>query len=242
MTRTPRRRDRAFTLLELLVSIGLIALLVVAMATFLADALRVRARVGTSIERAVSADAALSEIERALETCVVDDPILGVGVRGSSDSIEVLRAGMSAWRLGVGDAERAFEPIELLRVSFDAAAKRVTLARGDDQPVTLPGEIGRARFRYHDGERWSDSFDSVAAGRLPVAVEVAVWFVQPDAGAPEIPDAGEAAPERDRGLDRAVEAGEDEAVVDPPDRRRVIAVPDAAADPDASGTAAGGGR
>ena len=32
------------------------------------------------------------------------------------------------------------------------------------------------RFRYYDGTRWLESFDSLQEGRLPIAVEVMVWF------------------------------------------------------------------
>ncbi|MBL9147971.1 MAG: prepilin-type N-terminal cleavage/methylation domain-containing protein [Phycisphaerae bacterium] len=235
MTRTRARGPRGFTLLELLVSIGLVALLVAAMAAFLNDALRIRARIGDSIERGVSADAAIDEIERALQTCVVDDGALGVGVRGSATQLDILHAGIAAWRLGSEDPERAFAPLERLTVSFDEGGRRLLLARGNGPLSPLPGEIGRVRFRYHDGTRWSNSFDSGNAERLPLAVEVSIWFrVAEDrtaAAAPEVAaaDAGDA--ETDTGADTATAddalAEEDDERGPAPDRRRVIAIPDA---------------
>ncbi len=83
-------------------------------------------------------------------------------------------------------------------------------------------------MRYVDGKEWKQSFDSVGAGALPVAVEVAVWF-----GAPKA-DPGAAKPATRGG---AVEKSEDDgaarqetdAATVPsrePDRLRVIVVPD----------------
>lgn len=39
--------------------------------------------------------------------------------------------------------------------------------------------VSALRLRYFDGRSWRDSFDSKAAGDLPVAVEVALWFRRP---------------------------------------------------------------
>lgn len=227
--RRRRRSARGFTLLELLVSIGLVALLVAAMAAFLNDALRIRARIGDSIERGVTADAAIDEIERALQTCVVDDGALGVGVRGSATQLDILHAGLAAWRLGSADAERAFAPLERLTVSFDEGGQRLMLSRGDAPLSPLPGEIGRVRFRYHDGTRWASSFDSGDAERLPLAVEVSIWFRAADDAEPAAP-----APDADTSTEEIGAAASDDSETETedergpaPDRRRVIAIPDA---------------
>lgn len=227
-TRRPRRRRRrtydaarrGFTLFEVVVSLGLVALLVVAMGAFLSDALRVRSAVGDRVARALSAEAAVGEVERALETCVVSDRTLGSGVVGTATSIDVVRCGIATWRLGTAEPERAFEPLERSRVVFQPAEDggRIAIGRGDEAPTPLPGTIHRLAFRYYDGVAWSDTFDSAAAGRLPVAVEISIWLDAPK-GEPTVLER----PEFDD------EAREPELEPElPPDRRRVIAIPDPA--------------
>ncbi|MFO0827951.1 MAG: hypothetical protein U0572_07340 [Phycisphaerales bacterium] len=223
MSRRARRMRGAFTLFEVLVSVGLIVVLVAAMSAFLGDALRIRARVSDSLSRGLSAEAAIAEIESALQTCVVDDAALGVGVRGDSLRLIVLRSGLSAWRLGGAEARRALEPVERVQFEFRADRRRIAMARGESEPSELPGDIYDVRFRYFDGRAWVDNFDSGELGRLPAAVEVSVWFEEPR-GAPVARERPE--------TDDDVAASEPEA---PPDRRRVIAIPDAHGD-DEGGT------
>lgn len=223
---------RGFTLLEVIVAAALMLALVGAMAAFLSDALRIRTRVSQEIERSRAADALCSVIERALETTLLEDARLGAGVSGDATSITVLRVGLSSWRLGTADRQRALEEIEPVRVRFDESARRIGIARGDQAESLLPGAIGRVRFRYHDGTAWRTSFDSVREGRLPAAVEVALWLRPGAAPAeplerPEFDDAE---------TDPAPEAEEESGP--PPDRLRVIAIPDAGPD-DPDDTAGG---
>ena len=72
-------------------------------------------------------------------------------------------------------------------------------------PETIAEDVSRVRFRYYDGSSWSSSFSSDQRG-LPVAVEVAIWTTG-------------------RGW-RDVEGTTQDAEIDPPDRRRVICIPD----------------
>ncbi|MDZ4828807.1 MAG: prepilin-type N-terminal cleavage/methylation domain-containing protein [Phycisphaerae bacterium] len=211
-------RRRAFTLFEVLVSIGLIVVLVAAMSAFLQDALRIRARVSETLARGVTAEAVVAELERALETCVVDDAALGTGVRGGPREIEVLRAGLSSWRLGSAEPRRAFEPVERVGIEFRESRNRVAIVRGDSNASELPGELFRVQFRYLDDGTWVDRFNSGERGRLPGAVEIAIWFTEPR-GAPIAAER----PETDEDI---VELTTESL----PDRRRVIAIPDSASD------------
>lgn len=220
--RSPRRGSRAagrpardgFTLFEVLVSLGLIALLVGAMGVFLSDALRVRAMVADRVARGLAAEAVVAELERALETCVVEDATLGTGVRGDALSIDVVRCGLATSRLGTAEPRRAFEPLERCRIAFAPGEPgRVSIARGEVTPTPLTGPLHDVRFRYFDGEAWREDFDSRSSGRLPVAVEVSIWFEAPR---------GEGAVEERREFDE--DPIEEPSI--PPDRRRVIAIPD----------------
>jgi len=75
-------------------------------------------------------------------------------------------------------------------------------------PETWSSGLEAIKFRYLVGEQWQDSFDSLAAGSLPRAIEVQAWFTSTSASAGAGP-AGSDDPEMVR---RA------------PDRRRLIVV------------------
>jgi hypothetical protein len=114
------------------------------------------------------------------------------------------------------------------------------------------GPAYKVRFRYHDGDGWSDSFDSLAHNHLPVAVEVAVWY-HPWPGDRQTPVSGDAlGAESDRltfdttgGFDDAAFArsSDMDSFDEPrPDRFRIITIPDASADdPFATGQDMDGG-
>lgn len=240
--RPPRRRG--LSLIEVLVTIGIVLALGTAMASFVLDLRRSRERSAEAIETQRSAEALLEAIEAALATTVVEDAMLGVGLRGGSGRLEVVSRTVAAWRLG--DPPRrhlSLEDRERLTVASEGP-RRTRIARSG----AAGGEGGRGeapmavRFRYFDGREWLDAFDSLDAGRLPRAVEVTLWW---SAAPPplELPDDAEAGPAAEFEVAFAIEeefddvavrldeplvdgAGFDEAT---PDRRRVIAIIDPAA-------------
>jgi hypothetical protein len=117
----------------------------------------------------------------------------------------------------------------------------------------LAADVGRVRFRFFDEGQWRDSFNSRAAGRLPRAIEIAVWLGPLDADASDatrVPAlAPDAATDPDGappfGADDADPASDPDADDTPPrpaDRLRVFAIPDAAAeDSDPAGAPANTG-
>jgi len=58
--------------------------------------------------------------------------------------------------------------------------------------------VGRFAPRFRVGDEWKSEFDSAAAGALPAAVELAVWYGIEPIGPPDrtrivaVPDAGRA--------------------------------------------------
>jgi len=216
--RTPRRRRavarpaRGFTLFEILVSVGLFGLLVFAMSSFLGDARRVRARVAADVERNLAVAAIVGELSEAVATCVTDEG--GRGVRGSSTSLDLAFAGVPAWRIGTPEPSAALQPIDTLSLRFDPADGRVEIAREGGTATRAEVIFEAVSFRYLDGGSWVEEFDSVEIGRLPQAIELAIWFAGPATAAIERPEFD-------------VEPDEATTPARPADRRRVIAVPDA---------------
>ena len=226
-------------------AIGIVLALGSAMASFVIDLRQSRERSVEAIETQRSADALLEAIEQALATTVVEDAILGSGLRGGGDRLEVVSRTVAAWRLG--DPQRrhlALEDRERLTVAAEGPRRtrisRSGAAAGDGGRGEAPMAV---RFRYFDGGEWLEAFDSLAAGRLPRAVEVTLWWSSPP---PSLGPSAESEAEIEAELDEAFAidggldaedprrgeplAGESDEIAafgeGTPDRRRVIAIID----------------
>ena len=241
---------RGFSLFEVVVSIGVILALATALGAFVRDVARSRERLDLAMMRQRAADAAMDSLERALATTVVEDAILGVGVRGSAERLEVVARGVPAWRLGNAmSRRRSLEDRERLSLSGGDPALGEAIIRRGEGPEAREGRLpATLRFRYHDGEAWRSAFDSVREGRLPVAIEVSLWWPRDgDATEDSREDFGlleDARPDDSVEEDRSDDAFEAErrgaatsldvareelgGPMRDPDRVRVIAVPDAA--------------
>ncbi|MCA9310791.1 MAG: hypothetical protein KDA21_06270 [Phycisphaerales bacterium] len=233
-------RRPAFTLLEVMLSLVIMLVLGVGMLTFLHD-LRVRHQRVSEVSSAQRAAAALIDgLERDLATCTVSAGD-AAGLRGTATSIEVHSRGVM---LSLTADARTHDDRLATTYAFADAPRRLSVSRRAEtdspaSPEAIATEvIARVRFRYHDGQQWSGSFDSAAANTLPAAVEVAVWFTAPPAleeaestgAATRLALADEAdAPLLDPFADEAPDAFafDDgiEADWGQPDRVRVIAVP-----------------
>jgi prepilin-type N-terminal cleavage/methylation domain-containing protein len=225
-------RRRGFTLLEVLISIALIAALLGSMFAFLFDMLSSRDRALAATARRLAASTLIEHLEAGVMTCLVGDGALGAGIDGDSTRLRLAGRGVAA-RLaerGTGDPA-VLGDLQVAEYRFDEGSHTIQArwvepgepqeAAGDGGFETL-GPAWKVRFRYRDSTGWRDSFDSLAEGRLPLAVEVAVWF-QPWPGEAAEPPA-RLTFDTAGGFDAAA-SGEPR-----PDRFRVILVPDASAE------------
>lgn len=164
-------RKRAFTLLEAIVGVAIVAALLGALGIFIRNLGDARTRLATSVERIECADAVFALVDRALATAVVADPALGAGVGGNERSLRIVRATVG---LGEGDAPLLAER-ERCEVRFDGGTGRIELARGDRRDaVEVPVRAMRVRYLVEGG--WRDAFDSADAGVFPAGIEVSIWF------------------------------------------------------------------
>ncbi len=244
---------RGMTLLELIIAIALVAALFGALFTFLFDLLSARVRVLEHDGRQLAATTLIEALESDLAACIAGDPSHGAGVRGDETSLNILTRGTAAALADRGpDDPAVFGDLQRSEYRFDAGNGRLSATRaaaGVSAAASVPEDLGgmvhKLRFRYHDGQRWADSFDSIASGGLPVAVEVSIWF-DPWPGSPGTPGgAGGAAAsaatqsdesdgplrrtfDADSGFDeRAYALSSDLDTTEPrPDRLRVIAILD----------------
>ncbi len=250
---------RALTLLELLLAIGLIIALLASMFAFLFDIMDTRSRTAELTARQRAATTLIDRLESDLIACITADSQAGAGVRGDESSVTVLTRNVPVHLAQRGgDDPATLADLQQASYTYDLATRQISIRRRvvgdgaagrDAEAFPLDAQLGKIRFRYHDGNQWRDSFDSAAANQLPAAVEVAVWF-QPwpidllDDRSFGATEEGTSSP--DTGLERLTfdpDANFDEdayaAISDfdsqdepVPDRLRIIIVPDALAPED----------
>lgn len=223
-------RRNAFTLVEVLVALGLVVALAAGMYGFVTSMRERQERIAEETRRSGGVSAFFDQLESDVLTCVAQDGKLGTGVRGNAESLTLVSRGVGI----SSDAALADARVTEYRFAGDtiSASRREAAGTALDQPFS--GGIGKVRFRYYDGTTWRDSFDSVQASGLPVAIEVAVWFAGPE---PAVKDAPVPARESAEGSGPTdfgpAESFEPEPLEDPADeatraadRVRLIVVPD----------------
>ncbi len=231
------RARHGFTLIETVIAIALVLALAGSISAF---AWNLAIRRTALLEAATELDngaRVFDAVERAVSTSIAS---AGgeTGIRGTSDSLTVRYRGSA---LSASGDSSVWDNLRL-QLTHRAARAELTLALGSGSSrdtVTLD-RVSRVRLRYRDAQGWSSSFDS-AQGGLPQAIEMAIWFGEPDLE--ESAFDLEADGDQGSGFDDALGAGRmADAPFDDigfslsvrePDRVRVIVIPD--------GASAGGG-
>ncbi len=233
-------KRRGFTLLEVLVAIALMSMLLGSLFAFLHDLLQSRSRALEYTARQLAAATLIGRVEAELASCLVGDDTSGPGIKGDEADLSILSRGVAVHLAEDGLESGVLGDLQQSEYRFVDEAGEIEVRRMTPGARPAPafvsiGPVHRLRFRYHDGTGWSDSFDSLAAGRLPEAVEVAVWY-HPWTGEQEI--AADLPAERltfdtTGGFDDAAYARQSDVELfdEPrPDRFRVIVIPDASSE------------
>lgn len=159
----PRNADReaGFTLIELMISLGLFALIAVAGLALVEGVIRVQDRTETRLDR-------LADLQRAMFVISSDvDQITGTDMRGNPASFLFKRIGPAAGGPAV-------------EVRYSIANGNLVRQVGS-QLQTVLGGVSVLRWRYWDGA-WHRSWPVEGEGRLPwpLAVEVQLETILPN--------------------------------------------------------------
>jgi len=250
---------RGFTLIETLIAIGLLAILLGLLFTFWTDLTRTRVRIDDHIADQRGLRVGLSRLATDLDAATIGGPRHGSGFEGDERGLKLLTRGLDLDRAARGGTD-GFGDLQRREYRFDPNADEFRVRSGSASGGAGPWSvlatgIGDIRFRYHAGGAWTTSHDAGTAGRLPTAVEIAVWLVDPD---PDSEDEAEDGPGRgdeveppdsffsDEGYDdladlesppeaSGFEFDEPGGERPPPDRVRVFLVPDAGNASDGAG-------
>ncbi|MCC7388219.1 MAG: prepilin-type N-terminal cleavage/methylation domain-containing protein [Phycisphaerales bacterium] len=232
---------RGMTLLEVMFALAILAVLSVGVGAFYFEMNTRRDRLVLMATQQRDVSLYFDRLEGALLSALAVAPDGSAGVRGDATSLSVAtRAVQPSF-----EDNAALDDGCVMTFAFDEPGRRCTqsvAAGGQSISEPVLSSVERLRYRYSDGRRWSQSFDSASAGGLPVAVEVSVWLASGQPSTPEGPPAAPG-PTEPGGPDGAsFEEPEDElgpldiptpepeeAVWTPrePDHVRVIGIPDA---------------
>ena len=184
----------AFTLIEVLLAMALLALLLGAFYSYLNSASSAQQAARDAAAKQLAARTLCDMLERDLMCSLAGDPSAGAGINGSATELSVLTRSVGPALATAGyDDRSASADLESATYRFDESNTVVTISRapvvayvldvesredasGDQPAHESIGPLERVRFRYYDGRAWRESFDSNASDRLPAAVEIAVWL------------------------------------------------------------------
>jgi hypothetical protein len=248
-----RRAIPAFSLIEVLLAIGLMLALMGALYGFFLNVLNTRARALDMTHRDRAATVLLERIEADLFSAMAGVAPDQPGIEGNATSLRILTCTVPVEAAGEpGEPARSvLADLAFAEYRFQADRQVVELLRSSPMPAGQPGDeaarggvpqpletrFEQVRFRFYDGQAWREAFNSIEAGQLPVAVEVALWFTERGPAErseewrlPEAVDRSESAASPAALRREAFEVTGSAEPLRPPDRARIMPVPDAGPD------------
>ncbi len=185
--RVPQSTRTGFTLLELLIGLSLMSVILSGVFLFWSNVSQGRDRISTRIDRTHAARTLIDRLETYIPASIVGDGLYHAGIVGDESHLSLLVRGVALQDATSSREEIGLTDLQRVEFQFDEQAA-VLYAGGGIASETSPAhsqlstQIGLVRFRYHDGSEWKKQFNSWQSNRLPIAIEVAVWYDHPTGG------------------------------------------------------------
>lgn len=186
-------RSVAFTLIEVLLAIGIFAIVLAAINTVFFAAMRLRAKATDALEDALPTDRAVGVIKRDLAGVVPPGVLAGVmssdtTVPGISQQVALeiyTTTGIVNDHQPWGDVQKVDYSLQLptnnrvghLGQDLVRSVTRNLLATDTETPVqeSLLNDVQSLKFSYYDGTNWNDSWSSTISN-IPAAIRVSINF------------------------------------------------------------------
>lgn len=197
--RPTRRGSRAFTLIELILGVGIMAIVMIAINAVLFSAMRLRERTTATVDESLPVQQTLSLLRRDLQGVMAPSEggilsgdfkvgrVASIGVGQPVDVELYTTTGVLREDEPWGEVQKVTYQ---LRLSGDRRAPgqdlvrsvtRNLLASMTPQPEDqwMMGGVESILFSCYDGAAWEDTWDSTITTNLPTAVRVRILLANP---------------------------------------------------------------
>ncbi len=164
-----------------MVVLGLVGMLAAGVLGFLWDLWGRRDVLLRNSRDAQAGSAVVERMETDILGGMAGDQAAGAGIAGTATTLKVLTRGVDVPLNGQGSTTGDLQASEYQFESGVLQARRWNIGGAAPEMEVVCDHVEAVRLRYFDGKAWKGSFDSLSAGGLPVAVEVALWFGTPRA-------------------------------------------------------------
>lgn len=187
-----RKSATAFTLIEVLLAIGIFAFVLTAINAAFFAGIRLRQKTTDALEGALPTDRAVNVIKRDLAAIVPPGVLAGVmssdtTVTGISQQVALeiyTTTGVTSDDAPWGDVQKVDYSLQfptngggLPGKDLVRSVTRNLLATDTETPVSQPllSGVQSLTFKYYDGTNWNDSWSSTLSN-IPIAIRVSIDF------------------------------------------------------------------
>ena len=156
---------RAFTLIEVVVALGLMLVLVTTLSSIVSSVVRARSTVHERLRASTGVGALFELLGASADTCTARGRKGAAGITGTATTLLITRAAHHA-------RDEGLDPLEELSFSFEEGNVIVSSSAGVEGPILR--DVGAIEFRFFDGVTFHSMWKSATDG-LPLAIELSIW-------------------------------------------------------------------
>jgi len=186
-----------FTLIEVILALGVCALVLVVISTVFAGAIKLQDSAAASVDEKLPIERAMNQLRRDLKNAVppggmLEGPLQSGSLEGGIDANEGIQIYTTTGLMTPNTTWSEIQKVTYaLQAPADASSKGKDLVRAvtrnllatgtqDEDDQFLASGIQSMTFSYFDGQNWLDTWDDTTETNLPLAVRVSVQMAPKD--------------------------------------------------------------